>query len=167
MLLANLTVCPTELVIHPSGRFVIHPSGRLSGLGLGAWDSDLESSELSSLRAGRSSPSPYSPLSRYSSYATYSPSSLPPTPSTTSTYRRNSTIDLPILRQTSSHDLPPSLRRSSTLERAGSVAPDPTGPNYSRYASTLEDTKDWGFSTLRRRNSRTPGSRFPNDDIRF
>ena len=139
------------------------------------WDPEL--SELSSIR---SSPSP-----RYSSYTSYSPSSLPPSSSTSLAYRRNSTIDLPIIRQTSTHELPPpSIRRSSTLDRprdysapsrAGSVvrSTEPENramsPSYSRYASTLDDTGDWGFSTLRRRNSRQSGSRpsFPNDDIRF
>merc|ERR1712037_451177 len=101
-----------------------------------------------------------------------------------SDWRRNSTIDLPIIRQTSTHELPPpSIRRSSTLDRprdysasrAGSVvrSTEPENramsPSYSRYTSTLDDTGDWGFSTLRRRNSRQSGSRpsFPNDDIRF
>jgi len=151
---------------------------RLSSLGMG-WDRDPELSELSSIRSGRTSPSP-----RYSSYTSYSPSSLPPSSSTSSAYRRNSTIDLPIIRQTSTHELPPpSIRRSSTLDRprdysasrAGSVvrSTEPENramsPSYSRYTSTLDDTGDWGFSTLRRRNSRQSGSRpsFPNDDIRF
>lgn len=43
-------------------------------------------------------------------------------------------------------------------------------PNYSRFSSTLEDTGDWGFSTLRRRASRhgaAPRVNLPNDDIRF
>lgn len=151
---------------------------RLSSLGMG-WDRDPELSELSSIRSGRTSPSP-----RYSSYTSYSPSSLPPSSSTSLAYRRNSTIDLPIIRQTSAHELPPpSIRRSSTLDRprdysasrAGSVvrSTEPENramsPSYSRYASTLDDTGDWGFSTLRRRNSRPSGSRpsFQNDDIRF
>ena len=137
------------------------------------WDPEL--SELSSIR---SSPSP-----RYSSYTSYSPSSLPPSSSTSLAYRRNSTIDLPIIRQTSTHELPPSsIRRSSTLDRprdysssrAGSVvrSTEPENramsPSYSRsYASTLDDTGDWGFSTLRRRNSRSSRPSFPNDDIRF
>ena len=142
------------------------PCFRLSSLGMG-WDPEL------------SSPSP-----RYSSYTSYSPSSLPPSSSTSLAYRRNSTIDLPIIRQTSTHELPPpSIRRSSTLDRprdysasrAGSVvrSTEPENramsPSYSRYTSTLDDTGDWGFSTLRRRNSRQSGSRpsFPNDDIRF
>ena len=143
------------------------------------WDRDPELSELSSIRSGRTSPSP-----RYSSYTSYSPSSLPPSSSTSLAYRRNSTIDLPIIRQTSTHELPPSsIRRSSTLDRprdysssrSGSVvrstepenrAMSPT--SYSRsYASTLDDTGDWGFSTLRRRNSRSSRPSFPNDDIRF
>lgn len=151
-------------------------------MGMG-WDKDPELSDLASVRTGRLSPSPYSPsTSRYSSYS--SPTSLPPSSSLSATYRRNSTIDLPILRQTSSHELPPStLRRSSTLDRsrdyssprAGSVArateveSRAISPSYSCYSSTLEDTKDWGFSTLRRRNSRQTNSRpsFQNDDIRF
>ena len=125
-----------------------------------SWDRDPELSELSSIRSGRTSPSP-----RYSSYTSYSPSSLPPSSSTSLAYRRNSTIDLPIIRQTSTHELPPpSIRRSSTLDRprdysapsrAGSVVrstePDnrAMSPSYSRYASTLDDTGDWSFSTLR------------------
>ena len=147
-----------------------------------SWERDPELSEVSSIRSGRTSPSP-----RYSSYTTsYSPSSLPPSSSTSTAYRRNSTIDLPIIRQTSTHELPPpSIRRSSTLDRprdysasrSGSVArstePETRAlsPTYSRYSSTLDDTTgDWGFSTLRRRNSRPNGSArpsFPNDDIRF
>lgn len=132
-------------------------------------------------------PSLTSPLPRFSSFSPsvpYSPSSLPPS-SSLSHYRRNSTIDLPIIRQSSTHDLPPSfssLRRSSTLDRprdysiprAGSIARNgetesrAISPCYSRYSSTLDDTKDWGFSTLRRRNSRTGGRvKFPNDDIRL
>lgn len=137
----------------------------MSGLGGG-----LES-ELAALRA---SPSTFTP--RYSSsYSAYPPAGLPPT---SSAYRRTSTIDLPITRQ-ASYELPPdtsSLRRSSTLdrERAGSVARGADSraisPNYSRYSSTLEDTGDWGFSTLRRRASRpgaTPRAHLPNDDIQF
>ena len=123
------------------------------------WDRDPELSELSSIRSGRTSPSP-----RYSSYTSYSPSSLPPSSSTSMAYRRNSTIDLPIIRQTSTHELPPSsIRRSSTLDRprdysapsrAGSVvrSTEPENramsPSYSRYASTLGDSEDWSFSTL-------------------
>jgi len=86
-------------------------------VGMG-WDKDPELSDLASVRTGRLSPSPYSPsTSRYSSFS--SPTSLPPSSSLSATYRRNSTIDLPILRQTSSHELPPStLRRSSTLDRS-------------------------------------------------
>merc|ERR1719334_525992 len=58
-----------------------------------------------------------SPFSLYS--VGQSLTQLPPHPS----YRRNSTIDLPISRQSSGHDLPlapsssSSLRRSSTLDR--------------------------------------------------
>ena len=67
----------------------------------------------------------------------------------------------------------PSSRLSAS--RAGSVvrSTEPENramsPSYSRYASTLDDTGDWGFSTLRRRNSRVSGScpAFLNDDIRF
>jgi len=143
----------------------------MSGLGM-TWDKDPDFSI--SLQSGRTSPMP-----SYSSSIVYSPSSIIPS----SSYRRNSTIDLPILRQSSTHDLPPSssssLRRSSTLDRpsiprSGSIARNgdwesgATSPSYSRYTSTLEDPKDWGFSTLRRRNSRTGGRvKYPNDDIRF
>jgi len=147
------------------------------------WDKDPEFSDITSLTSGRTSP-----MLRYSTYSPsvmYSPvSSLPP--SSSSTYRRNSTIDLPIIRQSSTHDLPPysssSLRRSSTLDRPrdysiprsasiarnGETESRAKSPSYSRYTSTLEDPKDWGFSTLRRRNSRTGGRvKYPNDDIQF
>lgn len=47
--------------------------------------------------------------------------------------------------------------------REGSVT-----PNYSRYSSLLDDKHDWGFRTLRRRNSKAGLSKiFPSDDIRF
>lgn len=157
---------------------------RLSSLGL-SWDKDPDYSDLPSIRAGRASPSSssYSPILS-PRYASYSPSTLPPS-SSASSYRRNSTIDLPMLRQGSNHHLPPpAIRRSSTMDRhqdysrAGSVSRNTDvesraiSPNYSRFSSTLDDTKDWGFSTLRRRNSRSglaprPTPNFPNDDIRF
>ena len=36
---------------------------------------------------------------------------------------------------------------------------EPPSPNYSRYSSVLDDKHNWGFSTLRRRNSTISSSR--------
>lgn len=92
-----------------------------------------------------------------------------------SSLRRSSTVDRqPHLMQ----DLPPRLGSfswNSTIHDIPDV-PFPsstregsTTPNYSRYSSLLDDKHDWGFRTLRRRNSRLGLSKVlpPSDDLHF
>jgi len=61
----------------------------------------------------------------------------------------------------STHDAPNYFRRSRETPNYSSESEDT--PNYSRYSSILDDKHDWGFRTLRRRNSKN----YPSDDIRF
>jgi len=92
-----------------------------------------------------------------------------------SSLRRSSTVD----RQPNlSADLPPrggSFSWNSAIQDIPDV-PFPTStregsitPNYSRYSSLLDDKHDWGFRTLRRRNSRLGLSKIlpQSDDINF
>eukprot|EP00092_Neocalanus_flemingeri_P105148 GFUD01134729.1.p2 GENE.GFUD01134729.1~~GFUD01134729.1.p2 ORF type:complete len:122 (-),score=10.24 GFUD01134729.1:144-509(-) len=85
------------------------------------------------------------------------------------------------LRRSSTHErqIPPDYSRSNSLSRNenlhnGNVSDYPSAslhtepPNYSRYSSLLDDKHDWGFRTLRRRNSKAGSSKmFQNDDIKF
>jgi len=94
-----------------------------------------------------------------------------------------------------SYNVSSSLRRSATNERhppsevstAGSLSRNgsfqdgshfnldhnasrsQTPVNYNRYSSLLDDNHDWGFRTLRRRNSKVglPPKHDQNDDIKF
>lgn len=59
------------------------------------------------------------------------------------------------------HDSPAYSRLSRDTPNYLSESEDV--PNYSRYSSLLDDKHDWGFRTLRRRNSKN----YPNDDILF
>jgi len=87
------------------------------------------------------------------------------------------------LRRSSTHDPPPiSFSRSNSLSRNesfnnGKQVDYPSSnisssyaeiaPNYSRYSSLLDDKHDWGFRTLKRRNSKAGSKTFLNDDIKF
>ena len=142
--------------------------------------SNIESSEESDLKFLRPPPSPQ----------TSSPSS---------SYRRKSYCDAsdsPSIRRSSTSDsnyiLPSfsgSLRRSSTKydpctlpdmsrgysqARTGSNNDSPgnrpeTSVNLYRYSSVHEEPPDWGFRSLRRRNSRMgPSSKhFENDNVKY
>jgi len=78
----------------------------------------------------------------------------------TSLYSKDTT-EVPRLSRTS-RDLGDTPSQS-TYSREGSVT-----PNYSRYSSVLDDKHDWGFRTLRRRDSKAGLSKiYPSDDIRF
>jgi len=159
-------------------------------------DKDPEFSDVASVRSGRTSPFTSS-SSRYtvpnSGIPPPSPMSSLRRSSTleggndSSSLRRSSTNEATYnqpytnsLRRSSTHErqLPPDYSRSNSLSRNesfqnGNVSDHPSSlrsetPNYSRYSSLLDDKHDWGFRTLRRRNSKAGLSKmFPNDDIKF
>ena len=122
-------------------------------------------------------PSPMSSLRRSSTSDTGKSSLL----------RHSSINDVPYaqpytnsLRRSSTHERQPHLdySRSNSLSRNesyhnGSISDNPLAsfhsetPNYSRYSSLLDDKHDWGFRTLKRRNSKAGSKMFLNDDIKF
>ena len=158
-------------------------------------DKDPELSEVTSARSDRTSPysstnsrytnpnpgipppSPMSSLRRNSTADVGNSSSL----------RRSSTHEAPYnqpytssLRRSSTHERQPQpdYSRSNSLSRNesfgnGNVSDysSPSyrteSPNYSRYSSLLDDKHDWGFRTLKRRNSKAGSKMFQNDDIKF
>jgi len=160
-------------------------------------DKDPEFSDVASIRSGRTSPfAPSS--SRYmvpntgipppSPVSTLRRSSTQEVDSNSSSLRRSSTNEPAYtqpytnsLRRSSTHErhVIPDYSRSNSLSRNESFHnghasdyPSPSvrseTPNYSRYSSLLDDKHDWGFRTLRRRNSKVGASKmFPNDDIKF
>ena len=80
--------------------------------------------------------------------------------------RKSATFDPPEYTRDYLDRDPSSVRDTPTISREGSVYSPRDGsvystrdsPNYSRYSSTLDDKHNWGFSTLRRRNSRSSNS---------
>jgi len=160
-------------------------------------DKDPEFADVTTARSGRTSPfssansrytipspgipppSPMSSLRRSSTADVGNTSSL----------RRSSTNEVPYnqpytnsLRRSSTHERQPQqdYSRSNSLSRNESFANGNCNisdysspslrsetPNYSRYSSLLDDKHDWGFRTLKRRNSKAGSKMFPNDDIKF
>ena len=134
-------------------------------------------------------PSPMSSLRRSSTADVGNTSSLRHSStadvSNTSSLRRSSTNEATYsqpytnsLRRSSTHERQPlpDYSRSNSLSRnesfhngndysSGSLHSET--PNYSRYSSLLDDKHDWGFRTLKRRNSKAGSKMFPNDDIKF
>jgi len=159
-------------------------------------DKDPEFADVTAARSGRTSPFTSSSNSRYtipsSGIPPPSPMSTLRRSSTaevgnTPSLRRSSTNEAPYsqsytnsLRRSSTHERHPQqdYSRSNSLSRNESFAngnvtdySSPSyladTPNYSRYSSLLDDKHDWGFRTLKRRNSKAGSKMFPNDDIKF
>jgi len=156
-------------------------------------DKDPEFSDVASVRSGRTSPY----TSSSSRYTVPNPGIPPPSPmsslrrsssheagNSTSSLRRSSTNEPAYnqpytnsLRRSSTHErqIPLDYTRSNSLSRNESYqngnpyeSQRSETPNYSRYSSLLDDKHDWGFRTLRRRNSKAGLSKmFQNDDIKF
>lgn len=158
-------------------------------------DKDPEFSDVTSARSGRTSPytstnsrytipnpgiPPPSPMSslRRSSTADVgigNTSSLRRSSTNEATYSQPYTNSL---RRSSTHERQPlpdysrsnSLSRNESFHNGNDYSPaslHSDTPNYSRYSSLLDDKHDWGFRTLKRRNSKAGSKMFPNDDIKF
>lgn len=158
-------------------------------------DKDPEFADVTNARSGRTSPFASS-NSRYANPSSGIPPPSPMSTlrrsstadvGNTSSLRRSSTNEAPYnpsftnsLRRSSTHErhTPQDHSRSNSLSRNESFGNgnihDYSSPssqadthNYSRYSSLLDDKHDWGFRTLKRRNSKAGSKMFPNDDIKF